>query len=86
MPATVEEAQDIVRILSRYLPLDRATQLVVDLDKEIGERTDNDSLRVTLRMLRTQLEDMEEEGFPGRQVIHSIKGNGGLRTYADINR
>jgi hypothetical protein len=86
MPATLEEVQDIARILSRYLPLDKANQLVVDLDKEIGERTDNDSLSTTLRMLRTHLDEMEEESFPGRQSVHSIKGNDGLRTYADTNR
>jgi hypothetical protein len=86
MPTSPEEASDIVRIISRYLPLDRATQLAIDLDKEIGERTDNDSLRKTLRMLRCELEEMEEEGFPGRQAIHSIKGKDGLRTYADMNR
>lgn len=56
MPTSVNEATTIVKITQEFLPLEKAVEFAVRLDEEVGQHTDNSSLKVTLRMLRTALE------------------------------
>jgi hypothetical protein len=48
MPASKNEILDIVKILAKYLPLDKARALSRELYREVGVKTDNSSLRTTL--------------------------------------
>src|SRR5690242_19458903 len=52
MPTSAEEARNIVTIMNDYLPFDKAVEVTKRLDKEIGEKTDNMSLKVSLQMLK----------------------------------
>jgi hypothetical protein len=60
MAASHDETIDIVRIMSRYLPQDKLEELSGDLYAHVGERTDNQSLAVTLRQLRDVIHDDPE--------------------------
>jgi len=51
MPTTQNEAQVIVNIVTEYLPLKTAAELVGRLNEEVGKTTDNDSVKVTMQML-----------------------------------
>ena len=53
MPTTDEEAQHISKIISEYLGPRVASELTLRLHKEVGEHTDNESLKVSLKMLYT---------------------------------
>jgi hypothetical protein len=84
MPTTNQEANDIIAVISKYLPVDKARELAVELDEQIGARTENDSLRTTLGMLRKLLENNPFAYSPNmRTSVHSIKGKSGLHTYGD---
>jgi hypothetical protein len=48
MPASKNEILDIVKILGKYLPFDKARALSTELYREVGAKTDNSSLRTTL--------------------------------------
>ena len=52
MPTSVEEANGIMEIMDDFLEADDAKELTARLDHEIGRHTDNDSLKVSLEMLR----------------------------------
>lgn len=56
MPTTVNEAERIVQISLEYLPLDDMKELFVRLDDEVGEHSTNDSLKVSLKMMRQLVE------------------------------
>ena len=56
MPTTNQEAADIVGIVNEYLSPEAAAELVSRLDDEVGKETENDSLKVTLGMLKTLYE------------------------------
>jgi hypothetical protein len=88
MPASHDETLDIVRIMSRYLPQDKLEELSADLYAHVGERTDNESLAVTLRQLRDVIHEDPENIFDkgNRQGLHYLGKPGGLRTYADAQR
>lgn len=53
MPTSHEEAQKIVEILDEYVSLDHAKELTARLEQEVGQETDNDSLKVSLEMLKS---------------------------------
>tara|TARA_B100000029_G_scaffold216030_1_gene213869 strand:- start:20 stop:508 length:489 start_codon:yes stop_codon:yes gene_type:complete len=52
MPTSQQEAFSIVEILDEYLDEDQARELTARLEQEIGQKTDNDSLKVSLEMLK----------------------------------
>lgn len=56
MPTSNSEAERIVEISLEYLPLEKLCELFVRLDEEVGQSTDNDSLKVSLHMMRALLE------------------------------
>lgn len=55
MPTTVDEATRITQLVLEYLSADKAAELSRRLDEEIGKQTDNESLQITLQMLRQLL-------------------------------
>lgn len=52
MPTSAQEANSIVEILDEYLDETQARELTARLEQEIGQKTDNDSLKVSLEMLK----------------------------------
>ena len=52
MPTSQQEAFSIVEILDEYLDEGQARELTARLEQEIGQKTDNDSLKVSLEMLK----------------------------------
>ena len=52
MPTSQQEAFSIVEILDEYLDEEQARELPARLEQEIGQKTDNDSLKVSLEMLK----------------------------------
>lgn len=52
MPTSQQEAFSIVEILDEYLDENQARELTARLEQEIGQKTDNDSLKVSLEMLK----------------------------------
>ncbi len=52
MPTSTQEANSIVEILDEFLDADQARELTARLEQEIGQKTDNDSLKVSLEMLK----------------------------------
>ena len=52
MPTSVNEARKIQEIMDEYLPLRDAREVTRRLDEEVGQLTDNESLKVSLKMLR----------------------------------
>ena len=57
MPTSVQEANSIVEIMDDFLDADDARELTARLEQEIGQHTDNDSLKVSLEMLRELYKD-----------------------------
>lgn len=62
MPTSVSEARKIVSIINEYVPAEVAREMTIRLDKEVGQLSDNDSLRVSLSMLRA-LYDIKDKGW-----------------------
>jgi len=52
MPTSESEARKIQEIVNDFLTTDEAKELTVRLDEEVGKKTDNDFLKVSLSMLR----------------------------------
>ena len=52
MPTTTSEAAQIIQICQEYITTDNLKKMATRLDEEVGQHTDNDSLKVTLSMLR----------------------------------
>ena len=52
MPTSQQEAFSIVEILDEYLDENQARELTARLEQEIGQKTENDSLKVSLEMLK----------------------------------
>ena len=59
MPTSNEEAQQIVQIMNDYLTVEDAKAITERLDREVGTKTDNDSLKVSLGMLKTLYQDVD---------------------------
>lgn len=57
MPTSNDEARNIVRIMNDYLTPQDAQNITRRLDEEVGQKSDNDSLKVSLQMLRALYED-----------------------------
>ena len=56
MPTSREEADKIYSIVNEYLEPDVSRELTKRLDEEVGKESDNESLRVSLSMLRALYE------------------------------
>jgi hypothetical protein len=56
MVTTTTEGIHLVAILLRYVSKKRAYQMVSDMEFEIGETTENNSLRDSIKMVRGYLE------------------------------
>ena len=52
MPTSINEAKKIQEIMNDYLTLEQAKEITTRLDEEVGRETENDSLKVSLHMLR----------------------------------
>ena len=52
MPTSKTEAVKIQEIINDFLSREDAREVMKRLDEEVGQKTDNDSLKVSLRMLR----------------------------------
>ena len=57
MPTSNDEAKKIVSIMNEYLSDSDAQSITRRLDEEVGQASDNDSLKVSLKMLRALYED-----------------------------
>jgi hypothetical protein len=61
MPTSNDEAKRICDIINNFLSEEEAIAITRRLDEEVGVHTDNDSLKVSLRMLRNLYERGESE-------------------------
>jgi len=52
MPTSDREAKKIQEIINDFLTVDQAKEITKRLVEEVGDKTDNDSLRDSLNMLR----------------------------------
>lgn len=57
MPTSINEAKKIQEIINSFLSNEQAIEITQRLDDEVGKKTDNDSLRVSLKMLRELYEN-----------------------------
>jgi hypothetical protein len=57
MPTSNNEAENIVKISQEYIPMDKMKELFVRLDEEVGAFSNNDSLKVSLKMMRSLVEN-----------------------------
>ena len=57
MPTSNEEARRMVRIMDDFLSPEDAKAITRRLVEEVGQKSDNDSLKVSLGMLRALYED-----------------------------
>ena len=57
MPTSNDEARNIVKIMNEYLTPENARSITRRLDEEVGQQSDNDSLKVSLQMLRALYEE-----------------------------
>jgi hypothetical protein len=57
MPTSAEEANSIMEIMDDFLDADDARELTARLEHEVGQGTDNDSLKVSLEMLKELYKD-----------------------------
>ena len=51
MPTSNHEAQAIVEIIDQYIRPSKARELMARLDEEVGDKTENSSLKISLQML-----------------------------------
>ena len=57
MPTSEGEAKKIQEIMNNYLTPEQAKEITIKLDKEVGQKTDNNSLKVSLQMLKALYSD-----------------------------
>ena len=57
MPTSNDEARSIVRIMNEYLTPQDAKNITRRLDEEVGQKSDNDSLKISLEKLRSLYEE-----------------------------
>ena len=58
MPTSVEEANSIMEIMDDFLSPEQAKEITKRLEEEVGKETDNDSLKVSLEMLKSLYHDI----------------------------
>ena len=64
MVASPEEGASIVKIMLRFLDVDLALGMMEDVWEEVGKKTDNESLRDSIILLRDYLEGQWEYSLP----------------------
>jgi len=73
MPTTTDEAKKITEIICNYMEIEDALACATDLDEQVGAKTENESLQITLHMLRELLEEaskrLKQEDEQYRQAI-----------------
>jgi len=52
MPTSRSEAKKIYAIMNDFLSLSDAVEITLRLDEEVGQKSENDSLKISLKMLR----------------------------------
>jgi hypothetical protein len=52
MPTSVSEATNICEIINKFLSLEDAREVTSRLYEEVGQTTNNQSLKISLEMLR----------------------------------
>ena len=57
MQTSNDEAKNIVSIMNEYLTTEDAQSITRRLDEEVGQKSDNDSLKISLQMLRALYEE-----------------------------
>tara|TARA_R110002020_G_scaffold472477_1_gene700628 strand:+ start:956 stop:1423 length:468 start_codon:yes stop_codon:yes gene_type:complete len=73
MPTSNNEALNIVEILDEYLDEEQARELTARLEQEIGQKTENDSLKVSLEMLKALYERKpKRENLCKKAILYSI--------------
>ena len=75
MPTSVEEANSIMEIMDDFLDADDARELTARLEHEVGQHTDNDSLKVSLVMLKELYKDKtgkRKKDLLKRAALYSI--------------
>ncbi len=73
MPTSNTEALNIVEILDEYLDEEQARELTARLEQEIGRKTENDSLKVSLEMLKALYERKpKRENLCKKAILYSI--------------
>lgn len=73
MPTSNNEALNIVEILDEYLDEEQARELTARLEQEIGQKTENDSLKVSLEMLKSLYERKpKRENLCKKAILYSI--------------
>jgi len=61
MPTSNNEARQIVSIINEFIDVSIARTLTQRLHDEVGQHTDNDSLAVSLRMLKDLYQTREDD-------------------------
>ena len=73
MPTSNNEALNIVEILDEYLDEEQARELTARLEQEIGQKTENDSLKVSLETLKALYERKpKRENLCKKAILYSI--------------
>jgi hypothetical protein len=62
--ATAEEGAGIVKVMLRYVDVDSALSMVEDVWDEVGKKSNNDSLRDSILLLKEYLEGQWEYSLP----------------------
>tara|TARA_Y100001951_G_C11106135_1_gene164815 strand:+ start:146 stop:403 length:258 start_codon:yes stop_codon:yes gene_type:complete len=73
MPTSINEAKKIQEIINDYLTVEQAVEITERLDIEVGQKTENDSLKVSLKMLRGLYEDVPNETKSQQTIV--VNGN-----------
>ena len=58
MPTSKAEANTIMEIMDDFLSPEQAKEITKRLEEEVGKETDNDSLKVSLKMLKSLYHDV----------------------------
>ena len=61
MVTTKSEAIHILHLLKQYMTPRVMSMFIADLDFEVAENTDNESLRDSIKMIREYMRDMKNE-------------------------
>jgi hypothetical protein len=69
MPTTFEEAKAITSIIDDYLSPEQAKEITNRLNAQVGQSTDNSSLRISLDMLETLYEPKKMRHVKARYAV-----------------
>jgi hypothetical protein len=61
MPTTINEAQQIVMIINKYLSFEAARACTAELNNAVGQQSSNPSVKMTLQMLADLYENLEQD-------------------------